>query len=128
MWAHWWGGNDYLDGGDGDDVLLGHAGADILLAGSGNDHLEGDDQESLGLGNYGHDYLDGGDGHDSLHGVGGSDVLIGGAGNDFLLGDAALSQGGTPAAGGGNWLDGQFVGADGCARMARSPMKFALTR
>ncbi len=110
-------GNDYLDGGEGDDVLLALAGSDFLFGGAGNDYLEGDNLESLALGAYGQDYLDGGDGADQLHGVGGSDVLIGGAGNDFLLGDAALLQGGTPEAGGGDsldggsgddWLDGQF--------------------
>ncbi|MBX3325836.1 MAG: putative Ig domain-containing protein [Nitrospira sp.] len=99
-------GNDYLDGGEDDDVLLGYAGADILLGGEGNDHLEGDNQESLMIGNYGGDYIDGGAGHDQLYGGGGTDVLIGGAGNDFLLGDTAISQDGTPEAGGADSLDG----------------------
>ena len=99
-------GNDYLDGGEGDDVLLGYAGADILIGGEGNDHLEGDNQEALMIGNYGGDYIDGGAGHDQLYGGGGTDVLIGGAGNDFLLGDTAISQDGTPEAGGADSLDG----------------------
>ena len=99
-------GHDYLDGGEGDDILQGNAGRDILLGGSGNDNLNGDDLQALQLGIYGNDFLDGGDGDDELHGVGGSDVLFGGAGMDFLIGDAAISQGGTPEAGGADSLDG----------------------
>ena len=35
-------GADYLDGGDGNDVLIGRGGADVLFGGSGNDTLVGD--------------------------------------------------------------------------------------
>ena len=33
---------DYLDGGDGNDILLSDAGADHLIGGSGHDALVGD--------------------------------------------------------------------------------------
>ncbi len=59
------GGNDYLDGGAGDDRLGGKGGNDILLGGSGDDQLWGDD---------------------------GDDILRGGIGDDRLVGDNA-SQG-----------------------------------
>ena len=35
------GGNDYIDGGAGDDAIYGSTGADTVIAGSGNDTLDG---------------------------------------------------------------------------------------
>ena len=99
------GGNDYLDGGDGNDFLQGGAGRDIILGGAGDDLLNGDEVAGDNSGAF-DDWLDGGSGNDDLQGGAGSDVLIGGADNDFLLGDKALSQGGTPEAGGADSLDG----------------------
>jgi Ca2+-binding RTX toxin-like protein len=72
-----YGGNDYLSGGSGDDILRGVAGSDVLEGGSGSDRLEG------GLGN---DRLDGGDAADTLVGGKGNDMLDGGAGSDTLVG------------------------------------------
>ncbi|MYD77993.1 MAG: calcium-binding protein, partial [Gammaproteobacteria bacterium] len=57
-----------LDGGWGDDVLLGNEGNDTLR------------------GRYGDDRLEGGSGHDTLIGGAGDDVLDGGLGNDWLAG------------------------------------------
>ncbi|MGF1523193.1 MAG: calcium-binding protein [Leptolyngbyaceae cyanobacterium] len=54
------GGNDYLDGGAGNDRIGGKGGDDTLLGGTGDDHLWGDD---------------------------GDDVLRGGLGDDRLVGD-----------------------------------------
>jgi len=64
------GGNDWLRGGQGDDILYGQG---------GSDQLEGDD---------GNDILSGGTGNDRLEGGAGNDVLIGGMGNDTLAGDS----------------------------------------
>ncbi len=82
-------GNDYLDGGSGDDKIWGDGGDDILLGADGNDELRGD-STSLGLGaeHLGRDYLDGGSGDDWIVGGGNDDVLYGGTGNDHLWGDA----------------------------------------
>jgi Ca2+-binding RTX toxin-like protein len=71
-------GNDVLDGGTGNDALIGNAGDDTLDGGTGNDTLVGDD---------GNDALDGGTGNDTLYGDDGNDTLDGGAGDDYLYGD-----------------------------------------
>ena len=94
------GGNDTLDGGAGNDLLvgdgespLGTAGDDILLGGSGDDTLHGD-FEVAGSGQGGNDTLLGGAGDDLLHGGGGSDFMNGGSGEDTATfdGDAADFQ------------------------------------
>jgi Ca2+-binding RTX toxin-like protein len=68
-----------LDGGDGDDRLLGAGNADTLLGGAGTDTL---------LGGGGNDTLDGGAGADTLHGGAGDDTMTGGDGDDILQGDS----------------------------------------
>lgn len=80
-------GNDFLDGGDGDDYLVGLAGNDQLFGGAGDDVLVADGNPDEVQGRYGDDYLDGGDGRDLLFGSGGADHLVGGAGDDELWGD-----------------------------------------
>lgn len=69
-------GNDLIVGGDEDNTVFGGSGDDILLGGGGNDLLDG--------GN-GNDFIDGGNGNDVIHGgIGFLDVLLGGNGNDTL--------------------------------------------
>ncbi len=63
------GGQDFLVGNEGDDILYGQGGNDELSGGRGQDILSG------------------GTGDDILKGNGGSDVLIGGMGNDIMAGD-----------------------------------------
>ena len=66
-----------LDGGTGNDWLLGNSGGDRLYGMSGADHLKG----------YGgNDYLSGGSNNDHLHGGRGNDKLNGGSGHDYLMG------------------------------------------
>lgn len=67
-----------LDGGDGNDLIVGSSGNDLLFGRAGNDTLQG-----LG----GRDEIYGGDGDDTLQGGLGSDALYGEAGQDTLLGD-----------------------------------------
>jgi hypothetical protein len=71
--------SDLLDGGDGNDTIVGSRQNDTIRGGAGNDFLDG------GPGN---DLIDGGDGDDTLLGGDGSDVLLGGPGNDDLWGEA----------------------------------------
>src|SRR5262245_47866624 len=71
-------GNDVIIGGSSADVLSGQQGDDTLLGGGGSDVLNGDD---------GDDSLDGGTGDDHLNGEGGNDVLNGGDGSDVVNGD-----------------------------------------
>ncbi len=67
-----------LDGGDGDDLLIGSSGNDVLFGRAGNDTLQGQS---------GRDELYGGDGNDTLQGGTGGDALYGEAGQDTLLGE-----------------------------------------
>ncbi|QMT41304.1 hypothetical protein [Neisseria shayeganii] len=78
------GATDFLDGGYGNDLLIGQDGGDYLYGGHGDDILWGDDNRNHDVA--GHDYLSGGEGNDVLHGGKGNDVLIGGRGGDRLLG------------------------------------------
>lgn len=89
-------GNDSLLGRGGADTLLGGAGADVLDGGAGNDRLYGDTEADRLTGGDGNDLLDGGAGNDTLLGGAGVDSLIGGAGNDSLTGglDADTLTGG----------------------------------
>lgn len=83
-------GNDQpniLIGDGGNDMILGHRGADTLRGGAGNDTL---------LGGVGRDQIEGNSGNDSIHGGSGDDRLFGGSGNDTLTGG-----------GGRDLLDGQ---------------------
>jgi Ca2+-binding RTX toxin-like protein len=78
------GGNDYLDGGAGDDWWMeGGSGDDTLLGGEGNDYLHG----SLG-----DDALSGGPGNDTLSGATGNDLLSGGAGDDHIDGGSGPAE------------------------------------
>lgn len=72
-------GSAVLDGGNGHDVLAGGDAADVLDGGAGNDALSGGS---------GADSIDGGDGNDILHGDAGNDTLVGGTGHDQLNGGA----------------------------------------
>jgi Ca2+-binding RTX toxin-like protein len=101
---------DNVDGGDGDDYLVGNLGADILSGGTGSDNINGND---------GDDTLNGGDGNDFLHGGDGDDTLDGGNNNDEIYGnggdDIILLDGGNDIINGGAGIDV----IDASARTAR---------
>ncbi|OEJ65676.1 hypothetical protein BEN30_13565 [Magnetovibrio blakemorei] len=80
------GGNDYIDGGAGDDEIHGGGGADTLIGGQGNDQIYGDTGNDTLDGGQGADTLMGGQGNDMLSGGQGDDVLVGGRGDDVLEG------------------------------------------
>src|SRR4051812_27875268 len=67
-----------IQGGPGDDNLVGGGGNDTILGGAGDDILQGSG---------GNDLLNGGDGHDQLRGGNGNDLLDGGVGEDALAGN-----------------------------------------
>ena len=112
------GGNDVLDGGTGDDILIGDAnfihagrgGDDILLGGDGNDRMYGDAYTGfVTVGGVGPGppapptFLVPGAGIGGS-GAGGDDYLDGGEGNDTMVGDAFDFQ--TPFQGSGSGLRG----------------------
>jgi hypothetical protein len=72
--------NEYIQGGNGANIINAGAGNNIVYGGGGNDVL------SAAAGS---DYLDGGFGNDTLDGGSGTDVLGGGPGNDTLQGGIA---------------------------------------
>ncbi|MES2825918.1 MAG: calcium-binding protein, partial [Pseudomonadota bacterium] len=76
---------DTMEGGDDNDILVGNAGDDILKGGKGYDFL---------YGGIGKDNLDGGIDADHLYGGDGTevDVLNGGDGNDILEGGTGIDK------------------------------------
>ncbi|MGE4103706.1 MAG: calcium-binding protein [Pirellulales bacterium] len=105
-----WGsyGDAILEGGDGDDILVGGSGNDHLIGGAGNDTLISD-PSFFGLSSSysaGNDLLEGGDGDDLLVGGNGNDVLLGGAGNDTIISAAAYLEIGHPGGDGNDTLEG----------------------
>lgn len=91
-------GDDYIIGGTGDDIIEGSAGNDTLFGGDGDDKIQADgrvDSDSIDFVSAelnGNDYIDGGNGNDELSGGGGNDTIFGGAGNDSIQGDNRKSQ------------------------------------
>ena len=67
-----------VNGGSGNDLIVGDGGFNVLWGGAGNDRL---------VGNGGNDFLFGVEGDDSLSGGSGDDYLQGGAGADDMAGD-----------------------------------------
>jgi Ca2+-binding RTX toxin-like protein len=81
-------GNDFLDGGAGNDILMdADGGSDYMLGGEGDDWLEDASYDVVAGGSI--NYLDGGVGNDVIFTRNpfseGFDVLVGGEGNDFLV-------------------------------------------
>lgn len=86
-------GQDILFGNWGDDVLFGGKGLDILFGGRGSDYLNGGRSSDLLVGGYGADGIFGGGGGDSLLGGPGDDWLDGGTGDNVIfegLGDDSV--------------------------------------
>lgn len=75
-----------VDGGDGDDLLIGSETVDLLMGGAGNDIIDGKGGNDTLAGDAGDDTLKGSAGHDQLFGGLGNDFLRGGVGNDTLVG------------------------------------------
>ena len=89
------GAQDFLYGGDGDDLIIGQDDGDTLHGGEGDDILWGDDNGHAGSGDIApaegadnDDTLYGDAGNDTPYGGIGKDKLIGGAGSDILRGGA----------------------------------------
>jgi Ca2+-binding RTX toxin-like protein len=94
-------GNDTIVGSEGNDKIIGGRGNDILMGGGGNDEMDGgrgNDQMWGGHGNdvmrggKGHDRMWGGDGNDRMRGDSGNDMLRGGNGDDHCLGNRGVDD------------------------------------
>lgn len=86
------GGNDYLEGYNNADQLMGGTGNDTLAGYGGNDMIWGEGGDDTLQGMDGSDQLMGGGDNDALYGGTGNDTLWGGAGSDYLRGDAGWDK------------------------------------
>lgn len=76
-----------LDGGKGNDSIMGSSGNDVIRGGKGDDIILGGDGHDTIDGGKGSDLILGGNGNDTIHGGKGDDVIFGDAGNDKVYGD-----------------------------------------
>jgi Ca2+-binding RTX toxin-like protein len=75
-----------MDGGDGNDTMVGGIFTDVMYAGGGNDSMEGNTWNDWLYGEAGADTIIGGSGNDRLYGNKGLDSIEGGSGNDIIYG------------------------------------------
>ncbi len=97
------GGSDTIDGGSGNDVLIGGDGTDSISGGLGNDLIFGDQGQYTSAYSFGTLYPDSASGgSDTIHGNDGNDSIFGGQGNDLIYGDTGndLLEGGFRTSGG----------------------------
>lgn len=80
-------GDDVIRGEGGDDDLRGQAGDDTIRGNAGNDSIKGGGGEDSVLGGNGDDLIDGGGKDDTLSGGDDNDTITGGSGNDSINGD-----------------------------------------
>lgn len=78
--------SDVIKGGVGDDDLRGGNGFDTLYGENGNDNIYGDDCDDEIYGGNGNDVIDGGEGDDEIDGGNDDDIIYGGLGDDEILG------------------------------------------
>jgi parallel beta-helix repeat protein len=81
------GGGGIIDGGNGDDELGGYAGIFTITGGAGNDLIHGGAQNDILSGGDGDDIIFGGTGNDNISGGTGKDLIHGEDGDDTLNGD-----------------------------------------
>ena len=108
-------GDDYFNGGDGNDVIYGGPGDDILNGGRGNDKVYGGPGDDIVCGGINNDKVFGDGGNDELYGEEENDFLDGGPGNDYLNGQAGRDRlfgfgmsKGVATAEGNDFLEGSF--------------------
>lgn len=91
------GGKDKIDGGDGNDWLLGGNGPDAIHGGPETDYIDGGAGQDVLFGDTlqrdvgADDVVLGGDNDDAIYGGKGLDQVYGGEGNDVLFGDSTVS-------------------------------------
>lgn len=75
-----------IDGGKGDDFIMGSSGDDVIKGGKGNDFIMGGNGNDQIHGGRGNDFVHGGDGSDKVYGDKGRDNVYGGQGKDWVQG------------------------------------------
>lgn len=75
-----------IDGGKGNDFIMGSCGDDVIKGGRGNDFIMGCDGNDQIHGGRGNDFVHGGDGNDKVYGDKGRDNVYGGQGKDWVQG------------------------------------------
>lgn len=105
-----------LNGGDGNDLLIGSNMADLIVGTDGHDTLIGSGGNDTLIGGAGNDQLTGGSDSDGLSGGSGNDTLIGGTGEDTAFGgsgrDVIQDEVGADTIFGGEGADTVDGGAD----------------
>ncbi len=81
--------NCEVDGGSGDDTMIGGKSGDVLVGGPGQDTIYGGPGFDSCEGGNGNDFIDGGQSDDGIDGGTGRDILVGGGGSDAINGGAA---------------------------------------
>jgi Ca2+-binding RTX toxin-like protein len=79
-------GDDVIVGSDGDDNIDAGPGDDFVCGGPGDDSLDGGDGDDVVIGGTGDDGPSGGPGNDTVVGGAGDDDPEGGPGHDFIVG------------------------------------------
>lgn len=87
--------SDTIDGAGNDDTIAGWGGSDMISGGDGADSISGDTRNQVAFSYWrfddtpedGNDAIDGGNGNDTIYGEGGKDTLFGGANDDKIFGD-----------------------------------------
>jgi Ca2+-binding RTX toxin-like protein len=92
-----------IDGGPGNDTLIGGPYGDTLRGGADNDHLEGGNGNDELAGGADNDRLEGGNGYDRLEGGRGDDTLHGGQGSDIYVFSRGDGRDVIEDNGGGSW-------------------------
>lgn len=90
---------DYIEGGTGNDYIIGGRQRSIIDGGTGNDTIAGSEGDDVIRGGAGHDVIGGELGNDLIFGNAGNDTISGGEGDDDISGDAGIDRisGGTGA-------------------------------
>lgn len=102
-------GDDNIDGGDGNDVIISGGGADTVEGGLGDDSLYGGDGADTMFGGEGNDYIEYGEGADTVYGGAGNDVIDDVNGGAFTEGSTVYGDAGDDRAygtAGNDFLDG----------------------
>ncbi|MBP2328068.1 Ca2+-binding RTX toxin-like protein [Kibdelosporangium banguiense] len=113
-----------LNGGPGNDTIIGSQGQDFLEGGDGADRIDGLGGEDILLGGAGDDTLNGGAGFDQVGGMDGNDILFGGPDGDIVGGGAGDDQMiSDPTVDGGD----QFFGFTGNDTVSYAPRTAGVT-